>query len=77
MTPYENTVAERINEILKYGFGLKNTIKSILIARKMVEQTVEIYNNERLHWSLDLNTPQSAHLNYNKQKYKFYVKRSA
>lgn len=30
--PYENDVAERINGILKYEFGLKNTMKKVAIA---------------------------------------------
>jgi transposase InsO family protein len=75
--PYENAVAERINGILKYEFGLKKTIKSINTAQKMIKQAVQIYNNERLHWSLDLNTPQNVHQNYNQQKYKSYAKKSA
>ena len=72
--PYENAVAERINGILKYEFGLINTIKNIEIARKMVEQAVKIYNNERLHWSLNLKTPQNVHQQYDKQPYKSYAK---
>jgi transposase InsO family protein len=75
--PYENAVAERINGIFKYEFGLRKTLPSIDVAKKMMKQAVEIYNNKRLHWSLDLNTPQSAHLNYNKQKYKSYAKTRA
>ncbi|MCF6308245.1 MAG: IS3 family transposase [Flavobacteriaceae bacterium] len=75
--PYENAVAERINGILKYEFGLINTIKNIEIAQKMVKQAVEIYNNERLHWSLDLKTPQEVHLNYDKQTYKSYKRKTA
>ena len=75
--PYENAVAERINGILKYEFGLKNTIKNIKIATKMVAEAVEIYNNERLHWSLDLKTPQNVHYQYNKQTYKSYAKKAA
>lgn len=75
--PYENAVAERINGIFKYEFGLRKTLPSIDVAKKMIKQAVEIYNNKRLHWSLDLNTPQSAHLNYNKQKYKSYAKTRA
>ena len=35
--PYENAIAERINGILKYEFGLRNTIKSIQIAQQMME----------------------------------------
>ena len=75
--PYENAIAERINGILKYEFGLINTIKNIEIAQKMIKQAVEIYNNERLHWSLDLKTPQEVHLNYNKQTYKSYKRKTA
>jgi transposase InsO family protein len=75
--PYENAVAERINGILKYEFGLKNKIKNIKIAAKMIAEAVEIYNNERLHWSLDLKTPQNVHNQYNKQTYKSYAKKAA
>ena len=75
--PYENAVAERINGILKYEFGLKKTIKNIEIAQKMVAQAVEIYNNERIHWSLDLKTPQHVHQQYNKQVYKSYARKAA
>ena len=75
--PYENAVAERINGILKYEFGLKNTVKNIEIAQKMVEQAVEIYNNERIHWSLDLKTPQHVHKQHNKQVYKSYARKAA
>lgn len=70
--PYENAIAERINGILKYEFGLKNTIKSVEIAKNMVAQAVDLYNNERMHWSLDLKTPQEVHLQYNKQENKNY-----
>ncbi len=72
--PYENAIAERINGILKYEFGLKKNIKSLEIANKMIAQAVEIYNNERTHWSLNLKTPQNVHMQYNKQPYKSYSK---
>jgi putative transposase len=75
--PYENAIAERINGILKYEFGLRKTLPNIEIARKMVKQAVEIYNNERLHWSLDLKTPEAVHQGFNKQKYKHYGKKAA
>jgi len=75
--PYENAVAERINGILKYEFGLRKTLPSVAIAKKVMKQTVEIYNNKRLHWSLKLKTPQHVHSNYDKQKYKSYGKISA
>ena len=75
--PYENAVAERINGILKYEFGLRKTLSTVEVAKKMMKQAVEIYNKERLHWSLDLQTPQQVHTGYNKQKYKSYEKSAA
>jgi len=75
--PYENAIAERINGILKYEFGLKRSIKSLQLAQKMTAQAVYLYNNERLHWSLDLQTPQDVHTKYNKQTYKSYKREAA
>lgn len=75
--PYENAIAERINGILKYEFGLRKTIASIAIARAMIKEAVDIYNTDRLHWSLNLKTPQKVHDNYNKQKYKSYKRKAA
>ena len=70
--PYENAIAERINGIMKYEFGLRKTLPTIEVARKMVKQAVEIYNTERLHWSLNFNTPHQVHQQYDQQKYKVY-----
>ena len=75
--PYENAIAERINGILKYEFGLRKTIASVSIARKMIKEAVDIYNTDRLHRSLDLKTPQTVHSGYNKQKYKSYKREAA
>ena len=75
--PYENAIAERINGILKYEFGLKRTLPNVEIARQIVKQAVEIYNTERLHWSLNLKTPEQVHKQYNQQKYKSYAKTAA
>ena len=70
--PYENAIAERINGILKYEFGLKNTLKSVEIAQKLTKEAVDVYNNLRMHWSLDFKKPQEVHLQYNKQINKNY-----
>lgn len=70
--PYENAIAERINGILKYEFGLKNTISSLTLAKNMVAEAVELYNNKRMHLSLDLKKPHEVHLQYNKYKNKNY-----
>jgi transposase InsO family protein len=71
--PYENAVAERINGILKYEFGLIRTIPNLAVATKMVKQAVDTYNNQRLHYSLKLNTPAYAHVNQT-HDYKSYKK---
>jgi putative transposase len=60
--PYENAVAERINQTLKYEYGLKRTIKNLKLARKMLRSAVEIYNQKRPHFSLQLKTPKQVHL---------------
>ena len=60
---HTKSVAERINGILKYEYGLVKTIPNLEIAKKMVNQAVEIYNNKRRHWSLKLKTPNFAHIN--------------
>lgn len=70
--PYENAIAERINGILKYEFGLKNTISSLTLAKNMVAEAVELYNNKRMHLSLDFKKPHEVHLQYNKYKNKNY-----
>lgn len=75
--PYENAVAERVNGILKYEFGLKESIVNQEVARKMIAQAVRIYNEKRLHWSLNLRTPEQAHIAYNKTVYKSYKKKKA
>ena len=71
--PYENAIAERINGILKYEFGLNRIIPNLEVANKMVKQAVEIYNNERIHYSLNMHTPVFAHINQT-HKYKSYKK---
>ena len=72
--PYENAVAERINETLKYEFGLIKTIPTLEIANKMLKQAVDIYNNQRRHRSLEMATPNFAHTNQ-KHIYRSYKKK--
>ena len=72
--PYENAIAERMNRTLKYEYGLKEVLPDLKIAEKMVQQTVEIYNNRRLHFSLELQTPAKVHLQEN-VKYKSYKRK--
>jgi transposase InsO family protein len=72
--PYENAVAERVNETLKYEFGLRGTAVNLEELQKAVEQAVWIYNNKRVHWSLGLRTPQEVHQSYDSVVYKSYSK---
>ena len=58
--PYENAVAERINETLKYEYGLNKQYPNMQTIKLLVKKAVEIYNNERVHWSLDLKTPEES-----------------
>jgi putative transposase len=60
--PYENAVAERINGILKYEFGLVRTLPGLEAARKMVRESVGTYNSKRRHRSLGMQTPDFAHI---------------
>lgn len=73
--PYENAVAERVNGILKYEFGLKDSIVNQQVASKMIVQAVRIYNEKRLHWSLKFKTPQNTHNQYNEAEYISYKKK--
>jgi transposase InsO family protein len=54
---YENALAERVNGILKNEFLLGECLPSYSMAQKMVKEAIEIYNNERLHMSINYMTP--------------------
>lgn len=57
---YQNALAERMNGILKHEF-LINTPQDIDQLKKMVAQSVNIYNNQRPHLSLNMKTPNQKH----------------
>lgn len=59
--PYENAIAERINGILKYEFGLAQTFSNHEAAAKAVEQGIKKYNELRIHDSCNRLTPIQAH----------------
>lgn len=60
---YENSLAERVNGILKDEFLLDYTLESSALAKCLVFEAIEIYNNERLHMSLGYLTPSQVHNN--------------
>jgi putative transposase len=54
---YENAIAERVNGILKDEFYLDQCFFNTDHASKATKSAIEIYNNKRLHLSLNYKTP--------------------
>lgn len=57
---YQNALAERVNGILKNEF-LLHRAADLHEAKRMVAQSVQIYNQERPHLSLKMQTPDAVH----------------
>ncbi|KAF0861761.1 IS3 family transposase [Pseudomonas sp. LD120] len=57
---YQNALAERVNGILKTEF-LFHRPENLAHARKMVSESVSIYNAERPHLALKYKTPDAVH----------------
>ena len=58
---YQNGLAERVNGILKDEYYLDVEFRSIEEAEKAVNQAIDVYNNKRLHRSLNLEVPAKVH----------------
>lgn len=58
---YENAMAERVNGILKGEYGLDETFRDQQEARLAISQGIKAYNEERPHWSLNLQIPAKVH----------------
>lgn len=59
--PYENSIAERLNGILKKNFGLGKTFKDFDECLVKVHKTIRGYNSIRPHQSISMLTPDAAH----------------
>lgn len=59
--PYENAVAERINGILKQEFMIDKHHQDLNVTRLIVKESIEIYNNQRPHYSNYMLTPIQMH----------------
>lgn len=57
---YQNALAERVNGILKGELLLQRPV-DLEQARRMVRESVQIYNAERPHLSLKMQTPDAVH----------------
>ncbi len=71
--PYENAVAERINGILKQEFMIDKYHQNLDIMKKIVQVSIEIYNNQRPHYSDYMLTHNQLH-QQNKFKMRTYKK---
>lgn len=60
---YENSLAERVNGILKQEFCLGETLISKDVTKILVKESIETYNGKRLHMSLNYKTPNYVYSN--------------
>lgn len=60
---YENSVAERVNGILKQEYYLDCPFAGIAVAEREIRRAVRTYNELRPHASLGMMTPRAARLN--------------
>ncbi len=59
---YENAMAERVNGILKDEFYLDQTFTDVAHAKRTTKNAINLYNQIRLHLSLDFKTPNMVYL---------------
>jgi len=59
--PYANAIAERVNGILKQEFLLEKINQPLNIMRKVIKESVDIYNSRRPHYSCNYHTPDWVH----------------
>lgn len=59
--PYENAVAERVNGILKQEFLLETKNLELKTMKKLVKNSISIYNYKRPHYSSYYLTPHQMH----------------
>jgi len=58
---YENAMAERVNGILKDEFYLDQVFTDTTHAKRAAKNAIKLYNEIRLHLSLDYKTPNMVH----------------
>lgn len=62
--PYENALAERMNRTIKEEFGMDRKMKNKEQVKKLVEESIFLYNQKRPHLALQMKTPNQV---YNKK----------
>jgi putative transposase len=66
----DNIIMERFWRTLKYEDVYPKSYNTIKEAKKGIDEYINIYNSERLHSSLDYQTPDEVY--YNGDSYKVY-----
>lgn len=59
--PLENSIAERVNGILKDEWLYHMKLETLAETHRQLVQIIKTYNQQRPHTSLDMNTPECAH----------------
>jgi putative transposase len=59
---YENAIAKRVNGILKDEFYLDQTFANVAHAKRAAKNAINLYNEVRLHLSLNYKTPNMVYL---------------
>ena len=59
--PYQNAVAERVNGILKQEFMIDQYKVELPVLKKIVAESIHIYNTKRPHYSCHYKTPEQMH----------------
>jgi len=62
--PYENALAERMNRTIKEEFGMDRKMKSKEQVKRLVRESIFLYNHKRPHLALQMKTPDQV---YNKK----------
>lgn len=75
--PRENAIAERVNGILKTEWLYDMELKTATQAQEVLDSIINIYNTERPHMSIEMLTPEQAHLRTGELKrlWKTYTKK--
>ena len=59
--PYENAIAERVNGILKSEFDVGEVFINQHQAKRVIKESIQIYNQLRPHLTCHYRTPKQAH----------------
>lgn len=66
--PRDNSVAERVNGIIKNEYLCDYEVNDINEAKELLESVIQLYNEERPHMSIGNNTPDQVHTSNQKTK---------